>query len=144
MNRRRRYAVCGVSSRAIYMWMKPIYSTFSRHAELTAMLDVDPQRFQVCRREIPETASLPTYRPEQFGQMIEETKPDTVFVVCRDSFHAHYIIAALERGLDVVTEKPMTSCWEDALKVREAEKHSRGKVICTFNYRYPPAHRKNS
>lgn len=142
MNRRRRYAVCGVSSRAIYMWMKPIYSTFSRHAELTAMLDVDPQRFQVCRREIPETASLPTYRPEQFGQMIEETKPDTVFVVCRDSFHAHYIIAALERGLDVVTEKPMTSCWEDALKVREAEKHSRGKVICTFNYRYPPAHRK--
>ena len=73
--------------------------------------------------------------------MIEETKPDAVFVVSKDCFHAHYIIKSLEKGLDVITEKPMTTNWEDGIRVREAEKKSKGKVTCTFNYRYNPQHR---
>ena len=36
----------------------------------------------------------------------------------------------------------MTTNTADALRVREAEKKSTGKVICTFNYRYNAVHRK--
>lgn len=137
---KRRYVVCGVSSRAIFMWIQPIYTTFIKHAELVGMLDIDPIRFAVCKRTIQESKNVPEYRPDEFDKMIEETKPDAVFVVCRDCFHAEYIIKALEKGLDVITEKPMTTNWEDAIRVREAEKKSKGRVICTFNYRYNPQH----
>ena len=138
---KRRYVVCGVSGRAIGMWLKPIYQTFSSCAELVGMLDIDPMRFKICKKMLPETAEVPEYMPDEFDKMIAETKPDAVFVVSRDSFHAHYIIKALEKDLDVITEKPMTTNWEDAVKVCEAEKKSKGKVICTFNYRYAPQHR---
>lgn len=138
---KRRYAVCGVSGRALYMWIQPMYHEFANSAEFVGMLDIDPLRFSVCKREIPESANVPTYMPDEFDKMVEETKPDVIFVVCRDCYHVTYILKALEKGLDVVTEKPMTTCWEDAIKVREAEKKSKGKVICTFNYRYRPQHR---
>ena len=138
---KRRYVVCGVSSRAIGMWIHPMYHEFSHAAEFVGMLDIDPLRFQVCKREIPESANVPTYMPEEFDKMIEETKPDAVFVVCRDCYHVTYILKALEKGLDVITEKPMTTNWEDGIKVREAEKKSKGKVTCTFNYRYNPQHK---
>ena len=139
---KRRYVVCGVSGRAITMWLKPIYEQFSDYAELVGMLDIDPLRFKICNKDLPGTANVPTYMPDEFDKMIEETKPDAVFVVSRDSFHAHYIIKSLEKDLDVITEKPMTTNMEDAVRVREAEKKSKGKVICTFNYRYNPQHRK--
>ena len=138
---KRRYVVCGVSGRAIGMWITPMYRTFAKQAELVGMLDIDPLRFKVCKQEVPESKDVPEYMPDQFDQMIEETKPDAVFVVSRDCFHAHYIIKALEKDLDVITEKPMTTNWEDGIKVREAEKKSKGKVTCTFNYRYNPQHR---
>ena len=138
---KRRYVVCGVSGRAIGMWIKPMYETFSKYAELVGMLDIDPQRFIVCKKDVPQTKDVPTYKPEEYDKMIEETKPDAVFVVSKDCFHAHYIIKSLEKDLDVITEKPMTTNWEDSIRVREAEKKSKGKVTCTFNYRYNPQHR---
>ena len=70
--------------------------------------------------------------------MLEEQKPDALIVVCMDCAHQHYVVEGLKHGLDVICEKPMTTNTEDALKIREAEKNSKGKVICTFNYRYNP------
>ena len=46
------------------------------------------------------------------------------------------MVKTLAKDLDVVTEKPMTTNADDALRVCEAEKKSKGKVVCTFNYRY--------
>jgi len=138
---KRRYAVCGVSARAIYSWIKPMYETFYDEAELVALLDIDPLRFDICKRELPQTKEVPCYYPDQFEKMLEETKPDAVFVVSKDCTHIDYILGALAHDLDVISEKPMTTCWEDAIKVREAEKKSKGKVICTFNYRYNPQHK---
>ena len=123
------------------MWIKPIYETYQNMADFVGMLDIDPLRFEICRKANPQSENVPTYKPEEFDKMIEETKPDAVFVVCRDCFHVEYIVKSLEKNLDVITEKPMTTNWEDAIKVREAEKKSKGKVTCTFNYRYNPCHR---
>ena len=138
---KKRYAVCGVSARAINMWIKPIYEIFSDVAEFVGMLDLDPLRFEICRKAFPQAKDVPAYKPEEFDKMIAETKPDCVFVVCTDRYHVEYILKALEKDLDVVTEKPMTTNAEDALRVCEAEKKSKGKVVCTFNYRYEPQHR---
>lgn len=137
---KKRYVICGISGRGISMWIKSMYAHFKQHAELVGMLDIDPLRFKICKEEVPETACVPEYMPEEFDRMIEETRPDAVIVACRDCFHAQYIIAALEKDLDVISEKPMTHNWEDAVKVCQAEKRSRGKIICTFNYRYYRRH----
>ena len=138
----KRYALCGVSARGIHMFLQPMYRTFAAYARPVALLDIDPLRFEVCKSETPESADLPTYQPCEFGRMLEETRPDAVIVAGVDRTHAEYILAALAHDLDVISEKPMATTSEDCRKIVEAEKRSRGKVVCTFNFRYPPAHRR--
>ena len=142
MSKIKRYAVCGVSARAIGMFIKPIVKDFSDSAQVVGLLDIDPLRFKVCKEQVPETKDLPEYGPDQVEKMIEETKPDALLVVCKDCFHVDYILKGLEHDLDVISEKPMCTNIEDVVRVCQAEKKSKGKVICTFNYRYAPVHRK--
>lgn len=137
-----RYAVCGVSNRAIGMFVTPLMKKFGKMAELVALLDIDPLRFEICKEQVPETAEVPGYLAGDFERMIAETRPDRLIVVCMDCHHVDYIVGGLRHNLDVISEKPMTTNTPDALRVLEAEAKSTGKVICTFNYRYNPVHRK--
>jgi len=136
----KKYAICGVSNRAMGMFLRPMLTTFRGGHKPVALLDSDPLRFQVCKQLYPELADLPEYGPDEFDRMVRETKPDIVIVASRDDTHAGYILRALEHGLDVFTEKPMATTAEDCRRILDAEKASKGKVTVTFNYRYNPIH----
>ncbi len=138
----KRYAVCGVSARAIGMFITPIARQFSSAAQVVGLLDIDPLRFKVCKEKVPEVKEVPEYTPDQVDKMIEETRPDALIVTCMDRYHVDYILKGLENDLDVVSEKPMCTNIEDVVRVCQAEKKSKGKVICTFNYRYAPVHQR--
>ena len=139
---KKRYAVCGVSNRAMAMFIGPMLESFSHCAELVGMLDIDPRRFEVCRERVPGTVNVPTYLDTEFVKMLAEQKPDVLIVTSIDRTHVDYVIGGLAHGLDVVCEKPMTTNTADAMRILEAEKNSKGKVICSFNYRYTPTHKK--
>lgn len=139
---KKRYALCGVSNRGLYMYVRNMLKDFTHYADLVAILDIDPIRFEVCKDIYPATANVPGYLPQDFERMIEETRPDALIVTSMDCTHIDYILGGLKHDLDVICEKPMTTNTADALRVIEAEKKSKGKVICTFNYRYNPIHTK--
>ncbi len=139
---KRRYAVCGVSSRAITMYMGPVTRDFSDSSEIVGMLDIDPMRFDIARRDVPKLENVPCYMAEDFDKMIQETRPDALLVVCMDCHHVDYILKGLALDLDVICEKPLCTNTPDVIRVIEAEKKSKGRVISTFNYRYAPVHRK--
>jgi len=138
----KKYAVCGVSNRAIGMFIKPIITTYSANCEVVALLDIDAKRHRVCKENFPQLANLPEYGADDFDRMVAETKPDIIIVTSRDDTHVRYIIKALEHDLDVLTEKPMATTAADGKAIMEAEKRSKGKVTVTFNYRYNPIHMK--
>lgn len=136
----KRYAVCGVSNRAMGMFLKPMLQQFRDGHQAVALLDSDPLRHQICKSLYPELAGLPEYGPDDFDRMAAETKPDIIIVAGRDDTHAGYIVRALEHDLDVFTEKPMATTAADCARILVAEAKSRGKVTVTFNYRYNPIH----
>ncbi len=76
-----------------------------------------------------------------FDEMLDKAKPDVVMVTTRDSFHSQYIVRALDRGFDVMTEKPMVIDEKQCQAVLDAEKRNKKKIIVTFNYRFAPKHR---
>ncbi|MFC0211376.1 Gfo/Idh/MocA family protein [Paenibacillus chartarius] len=139
---RKRYAVCGVSNRAINMFIGPMLGTFSEGSELVALLDADPQRHIICKKKYAAIANVPEYAPDEFDRMVRETKPDVIIVAGRDDTHVEYIVQALARDLDVMTEKPMATTGADCRRILDAEAASKGKVTVTFNYRYAPIHRR--
>lgn len=138
----KRYAICGVSNRAIGMFIRPIVEHFSSNHKVVALLDADPRRFEVCKQAQPAMEQIPEYLPDQFAEMIQETQPDVIIVASRDDTHASYIIQGLEHDVDVIVEKPMATTAKDSRRILEVEASSKGKVIVTFNYRYNPIHMK--
>ena len=68
--------------------------------------------------------------------MLTETKPDYVIVTTVDSTHDEFIVKALNMGVNVITEKPMTTDEVKCKKILEAEKKSGKKVTVAFNYRH--------
>ncbi|PZE21242.1 Gfo/Idh/MocA family protein [Paenibacillus xerothermodurans] len=139
---RKRYAICGVSNRAIGMFIGPMLKTFSEQTEVVALLDIDPKRHLVCKEKYPQLAGVGEYGPQEFDRMVQETQPDVVIVTGRDDTHVTYIVQALEKDLDVITEKPMATTGADCRKIIDAEAKSKGNVTVTFNYRYAPIHTK--
>src|SRR5699024_437597 len=138
----KRYAVCGVSNRAIGMFIRPIIQDYHADNEVVALLDVDARRFEIAKQRHEELVDLPEYFPNEFDKMIEETNPDVVIGASRDDTHVDYILQALKHNLDVIVEKPMATTAEDSKKIMDAEASSDGKVTVTFNYRYSPIHTK--
>lgn len=55
----------------------------------------------------------------RFEEMLETEELDAVIIAAPDHVHAPAILAALDAGLDVYTEKPMTLTREEAKRVRD-------------------------
>lgn len=144
---KKRYVLCGLSTRGIYHFALPLLGlnrnggpNFDDRAELVGILDLDADRVQTFLGKIDR--QIPFYPVDAFSRMIAETQPDTVLVASPDYTHCDYMVAALDAGCDVIAEKPMVISSEQIRKVQAAEKRSGHAVKVAFNYRYTPTHKR--
>jgi predicted dehydrogenase len=135
---KRRYAIVGTGVRGIGMWGRPILRDYSDTVELVGLCDINPLRVEVAKRQLG--VSAPTFT--NFDDMLAKTRPDLVMVTTVDAFHSHYLVRSLERGVDVMTEKPMVIDEAQCRAVLDAEKKTGRKIVVTHNYRYAPKHQK--
>lgn len=139
-SRKKRLAVVGCGGRA-KMFMDAIAGTYAAHHELVGLCDVSRVRMGWHNARLKEEFGLepvPMYGAEAFDRMVDETQPDTVIVTSVDATHHTYIIAAMERGCDVICEKPMTVDAEKARAIFAAIERTGRNLRMTFNYRYAP------
>ncbi|WP_232665283.1 Gfo/Idh/MocA family protein [Pseudonocardia sp. TRM90224] len=141
MTSRRRFAVVGLGGRA-GLYTEALAGPYRDQAELVAFCDPNATRMAVHNRAVTALGhpEVPTFGPDRFADVLKAQRPDTVVVTSMDATHDGYIVAALEAGCDVITEKPMTIDAERARRILDAERASRGTVRVTFNYRYNPVH----
>src|SRR6187551_3354570 len=134
---KRRFAIIGTGERATGMWGRDIKTRYADVIEFVGLCDINPKRVEASKALMG--VQCPTYT--NFDEMLDKAKPDLVMVTTRDSFHSQYIVRALDRGLDVMTEKPMVIDEKQCQAVLDAEKRNRKNIIVTFNYRFAPKHR---
>jgi predicted dehydrogenase len=137
-NTPRRYAIVGTGDRSSGMWGRTIKQRYSDVVEFVGLCDINPKRVEVVKGMIG--AQCPTFT--NFDEMCEKARPELLMVTTVDAFHADYIIKALDRGIDVMTEKPMVIDEKQCQAVLDAEKRNNRKIVVTFNYRYSPKHQK--
>ena len=135
----KKYVQVGCGYRGIYAYSIPLVEDFSDVGELCGVYDINYKR----SRYVSEVTKkdIPVY--DDFDQMLEEVKPDTVIVTPKDSAHAEYIIKALYAGCDVISEKPLTTTFEQALAIKKAQEETGKQVIVTFNLRFHPFFKRN-
>jgi predicted dehydrogenase len=134
--RKRRYAIVGTGDRGSGMWGRDLARRYPDLIEFVGLCDINPKRAMVARDFIG--VDCPTFT--NFGEMLDKTKPELLMVTTVDGFHHEYIISGLDRGVDVMTEKPMTTDETKCQTILDAEKRTNRKIVVTFNYRYAPAH----
>ena len=135
---KRRYAIVGTGVRAIGMWGRPILRDYGDIVDLVGLCDINPLRVEVAKRQMG--ATCPTFA--NFDDMLAKTRPDLLMVTTVDAFHSEYLVRAMERGIDVMTEKPMVIDEAQCKAVLDAEKKTGRKIVVTHNYRYAPKHQK--
>ena len=70
--------------------------------------------------------------------LLDEAKPDVVGVCMRLPKNAATTRLALERGISVVTEKPLATDLEDLRLLKATADHSTGRITAMFSFRFQP------
>jgi len=135
---RRRYAIVGTGDRGIGMWGRSLVQRYADLLEFVGLCDINSKRVAVAKEWLG--VNCPTFT--NFDEMCDKTKPDLLMVTTVDAFHSEYIVKGLDRGMDVMTEKPMVIDEVQCQAVLDAEKRNKRKIVVTFNYRYAPKHQK--
>ena len=128
---RRRVALAGTGHRGSGTWGRQLFRDLNDRLELVGLADINSLRLAQAQRYIGTNAPAFT----DVREMLAVTKPDTLIVTTRDDTHAEMIVAALESGADVITEKPMATTAEMCRRILEAERRTGRKVEVAFNYR---------
>ena len=136
LNRKRRVALVGTGIRGITFWGRRLQERYSDVLEFVGLCDINPGRLEYGRQFIG--VDCPTFT--DFDEMMDSTGPDLLIVTTVDATHHHFIINGLQRNIDVITEKPLTTDEHKCQAILDAEKESEAELIVGFNYRYSPHH----
>ncbi len=128
------YCIVGLGSRGLYMFAKDLVDYYHDVARITGLCDINPGRIENAQRVLG--VAIPGF--QDFDTMLDSVDCDVVIVTTKDSTHDQFIIRAMERGKDVITEKPMTMNEQKCRAILDAEKRTGHHVRVTFNYRYAP------
>lgn len=137
-NKKLRVALVGTGVRGTSFWGKRLVDEYSDILEFVGLCDINPGRLKYAKGYIGTKCK--TY--EDFDKMVKKQKPELIIVTTVDSTHHEYIIKGLGHGIDVLTEKPLTTDENKAQAIIDAEKKSGKNLIVGFNYRWSPYNTK--
>lgn len=84
-------------------------------AEVVALCDVDQASLQRAKERNSQAAELPEFT--HYQEMLEQVELDAVEISTPHTLHFEQIMAALDKGLHVLTEKPMVCTVDHARQV---------------------------
>jgi len=138
---KRRYVVVGTGHR-VQMYLDAMSGDHKEDAELVALLDPNPGRLAVHGKWLSDAgldmSGVTAGHPDLLEQVIKENRADRVIITSPDFTHAGLIARALDAGVDVVVEKPLTINPAGTRQIAEAVQRSGRQVVVTHNYRYSP------
>ncbi|KAI1209642.1 NAD-binding Rossmann fold oxidoreductase family protein [Annulohypoxylon truncatum] len=141
---RKKYAIVGTGGRAIFFYTA-IARDYAATSCIVGLCDTNQTRLAYANSKLASLGHepVPAYAASDFEKMVRETRPDEVIVTTIDRTHNIYIVKALDLGVNVVTEKPMTIDAPRCQSIFDAVSRNPGKrVRVTFNYRYAPHNTK--
>ncbi len=127
-----RLAQVGVGHRGSGFWGADLLKNLGDVLEFVGLYDINPGRLSRAKELYKNNCPIFT----SFDEMLDKVKADYIIVTTVDATHDEFIVKALDKGFNVITEKPMTTDEIKCKRILDAEKRSGKKVIVAFNYRH--------
>jgi len=115
------------------MGMQHARSVDSLGHRIVGGADIDPEM----RERFGDEFAARTYETHEARYECEEL--DAVLIATPNKFHESTAVAALERGLDVLIEKPLAHTLESAKRIARTERTADGFGMVGFHNRFSPA-----
>ncbi len=116
-------------------WLKRWTTNFSDRVDVIGLVDVLPEVLE----EQGEALGIPTNRRfTSTKDAIATCKADFVGVATPPQFHEEGVVAALDGGMPVITEKPISNTLESAKRMVAASDRTGLPCAVIQNYRYEP------
>ncbi|MGF6834985.1 UDP-N-acetyl-2-amino-2-deoxyglucuronate dehydrogenase [Paenarthrobacter sp. TE4293] len=100
------------------------------NVELVAVCDIDPGRLEAAAAAHGVTGYA------DYLDMLEQVRPDVVHVCTPHHLHASVAADCLERGVNVIVEKPLAHTLEEGQRLIEVAERSPAKIAVCFQNRY--------
>ncbi|WP_435366110.1 Gfo/Idh/MocA family protein [Haloarchaeobius sp. DYHT-AS-18] len=108
----------------------------NRDASIVAVTDIDPGNVESAAEvfEVPEDGQF-----ERYEAMLDEADLDAVVIATPNGLHYEQAMAALDRDLNVLLEKPIATDVEDAMDLTERAEQSDNVVMLGFQRHLNPS-----
>lgn len=111
----------------------------SPDAEIVALVDNDPKRLEAAREKIPALVDVPSY--SDYKDMLAVGGLDAVQINTPHTLHFEQIMASLDKGLHVLTEKPMVCTTPHAREMIKKAGEVNKVVMISYQRHFQPAYR---
>lgn len=112
----------------------PVLESLPDRFEIAAVCDISPSLVEHIGARYGVAA-----RYTDSAAMLAETDLDCVLVLNSDEYHAECVVAALERDIHVLVEKPMCLSPREAEAIVAARDKSKAQVMVGYMRRFAPA-----
>jgi predicted dehydrogenase len=112
----------------------PAWKNIGEAVEIVAIADQN----EVRARLTAENESIPAVYVD-WQEMLDEVSPDIVSVCTPNTYHKEHTIAALKVGAHVFCEKPVSTCYADAVEMYEAAEEVDRRLFVTQTVRFSSA-----
>ena len=116
---------CGLISRNHLRVLKSI-----KNVEISSVVDIKKDRADTAAKKYGCKAYY------DFEAMLEDDKPDSIHICTPHYLHVPMAVAALERGIHVLCEKPCAISAEGLMRLRQAQDKSSANFGVCFQNRY--------
>ncbi|MFC2125048.1 Gfo/Idh/MocA family protein [Bacteroidota bacterium] len=130
--KKKKLALVGTGIRGSTFWGKRIIDQYGDLVEFVGLCDINPGRLDFVKGFMGVKCPVFT----DFDKMMKKVKPDMIIVTTVDATHHEFIVKGLKAGVEVLTEKPLTTDENKLNEILKAEREAGKKVIVGFNYRY--------
>lgn len=108
--------------------------------EIVAVADIDPAKVALMAEEyhVPKEACFSSAE-----EMLEREKlADAMIIATQDRQHVGHAIAAIEKGYDLLLEKPISPDLDECRRLADIAKDSGRKIVVCHVLRYTPIYQK--
>ena len=106
-----------------------------RAVEVVGACDVDAAR----RQRVKEKWNPPLF--DNYESMLDQARPDVLIVATPPDTHAQVCLTAIERGVDIICEKPFVSTLAEADEVMTAASSAGKQIALNHEFREMPIFR---
>lgn len=116
-------------------WIRNFYPRFDDRHEIVALVDNNPDVLD----HSAEFLGLPVgKRFTDMEKAFDEVEADYCTIVIPPAHHKDAVMLAVEKKIDILSEKPIADTWESSVEIYRAVKEADIRMLVIQNYRYSP------